>query len=133
MSTRLSLLLRGVALAGALLAAGAGSGCGREVGREATVLTAGGDPAQGRALIRHYGCGTCHTIPGVRGASSLVAPPLTGMASRMYIAGLLPNAPENMIRWIQDPQAVDPGNAMPNMGISQTEARHIAAYLYTLR
>ncbi len=126
-------LLRRVATLMVLIAAGALAGGGYDYGREAMVLTGGGDPVQGRALIRQYGCGTCHTIPGVRGANSLVAPPLTGMASRMYIAGLLPNAPENMIRWIENPQAVDPGNAMPNMGVSPVEARHIAAYLYTLR
>ncbi len=132
MKRRLSLLLRRLAALAALITAGALGGCDRAAARDAALI-AGGDPDRGKALIRHYGCGACHTIPGVRGANSLVAPPLTGMAQRMYIAGLLPNAPENMVRWIQNPQAVDPGNAMPNMGISAAEARHIAAYLYTLR
>jgi cytochrome c2 len=93
----------------------------------------GGDPARGRAMLRKYGCQSCHTIPGVAGASGLVGPPLAGIASRAYIAGVLTNTPENMERWIQDPRAVDSLTAMPNAGVTETDARHITAYLYTLR
>lgn len=93
----------------------------------------GGDADRGRELIRSYGCGTCHTIPGVTGASGLVGPPLGGIASRAYIGGVLPNAPDNMLRWLQNPRAVDPLTAMPNVGLTPSDARHIAAYLYTLR
>jgi cytochrome c2 len=93
----------------------------------------GGDAERGRELIRSYGCGTCHSIPGVTGASGLVGPPLGGIASRSYIGGVLPNAPDNMLRWLHDPRAVDPLTAMPNVGVTASDARHIAAYLYTLR
>jgi cytochrome c len=93
----------------------------------------GGDAARGRELIRSYGCGTCHSIPGVTGAGGLVGPPLGGIASRSYIGGVLPNAPDNMLRWLQNPRAVDPLTAMPNVGVTTSDARHIAAYLYTLR
>ena len=93
----------------------------------------GGDAERGRELIRSYGCGTCHSVPGVTGAGGLVGPPLGGIASRAYIAGVLPNAPDNMLRWLQDPRAVDSLTAMPNVGLSPSDARHIAAYLYTLR
>jgi cytochrome c len=62
-----------------------------------------------------------------------VGPPLTTFARRAYIAGQLPNQPENLIRWIQDPQAVEPGTAMPNLRVSPVVARDMAAYLYTLR
>jgi cytochrome c1 len=55
------------------------------------------------------------------------------MARRVYVAGLLRNTPDNMVRWISDPQSVVPGNAMPNMGITAAQARDITAYLYTLR
>jgi len=55
------------------------------------------------------------------------------MASRAYVGGVLPNAPDNMIRWIRDPKSVDPLTAMPNVGVTESDARHIAAYLYTLR
>lgn len=100
--------------------------------REAAAIT-GGDPARGPALMRKYGCQSCHTIPGVTGADGLVGPPLAGIASRSYIGGVLPNAPDNMLRWIEDPKAVDSLTAMPNTGVTPSDARHIAAYLYTLR
>lgn len=100
--------------------------------REAAALT-GGDPSRGPDLLRKYGCQTCHTIPGVVGANGLVGPPLAGIASRSYIAGVLPNAPDNMLRWIRDPKGVDAKTAMPNTGVTPSDARHIAAYLYTLR
>jgi cytochrome c2 len=99
---------------------------------EAAAMT-GGDPARGPDLMRKYGCQSCHTIPGVIGADGLVGPPLAGIASRSYIGGVLPNAPDNMLRWIQDPKKVDSLTAMPNVGVTPSDARHIAAYLYTLR
>jgi cytochrome c len=95
--------------------------------------TFAGNPERGRALLRSYGCETCHTIPGVVGADATVGPPLAGIARRSYIAGVLPNAPDNMIRWIEDPRAVDSLTAMPNVGVTPSDARHIAAYLYTLK
>lgn len=93
----------------------------------------GGDPGRGRRLIRANGCGSCHTIPGIPNAEGLVGPPLLKFGSRSYIAGRLPNNPENLRRWIEDPQAVEPGNAMPDLGISALDARDIAAYLLSLR
>lgn len=100
---------------------------------EAIARMVGGNPDRGPALIRSYGCGTCHTVAGVTGANGLVGPPLTGIAQRAYIAGVLPNAPENMVRWIENPKAVDSLTAMPVLGVSPADARDIAAYLYTLR
>lgn len=87
----------------------------------------------GIALIEQNGCGTCHMIPGVKGADGLVGPPLAMIGRRIYIAGVRRNTPENMIAWLQDPQAVVPGNVMPNMGLSRRDAIDIAAYLNTLR
>jgi cytochrome c len=110
----------------------AGCTAGEEA-REAALLTSGGDPVKGRALIRAYGCGSCHTIPGIRGANSLVGPPLIGIPYRTYIAGVITNEPDNLARWIQNPQAIDSLTAMPNLGVSPAQARDIAAYLYTLR
>src|SRR5438093_1229200 len=66
-------------------------------------------------------------------ASGRVSPSLAGVASRAVIAGRLANTPDNLIRWIRDPQGVSPGTVMPNMGVGETDARDIAAYLYTLR
>ena len=88
------------------------------------------DIANGRRLIASYGCGSCHTIPGVPGANALVAPPLKCFYQRTYIAGKLANNKENLVRWIQNPQQIDPGNAMPDMGVSEDEANDVADYLY---
>jgi len=93
----------------------------------------GGDAQRGPRLIVAYGCAACHTVPGVSSATGNVGPPLTRFGSRTYIAGMLRNSPSNLVRWIRDPQGVIPGNAMPNTGVTETEARDIAAYLYTLR
>jgi cytochrome c1 len=93
----------------------------------------GGDPERGKTAISRRGCPTCHTIPGVAGAHGLVGSPLAGVASRVYIGGVLPNTPANLVRWIENPPAVDPQTAMPNLGIGEREARDIAAYLYTLQ
>ncbi len=86
--------------------------------------------ANGRRLIASYGCGSCHTVPGVAGANSTAAPPLKCFYLRTYIAGRLANTKENLVQWIQHPQQIDPGNAMPDMGVSEKEASDIADYLY---
>ncbi|MFC4019130.1 c-type cytochrome [Micromonospora sp. GCM10011542] len=91
-----------------------------------------GRPDRGAGLIAQYGCGSCHTIPGINRADGLVGPPLTRFGARSYIAGQLPNNADNLRRWIADPQAVEPGTAMPNLGVSAIDAQDIAAYLYTL-
>jgi cytochrome c len=123
------------ALAGpwALLFACALSGCvGGQTARGYDVRT-GGNPHKGAQLISQYGCGSCHTIPGIRSANGLVGPPLMMFGRRTYIAGELPNTPENLVHWIQSPQSVESGTAMPTLGVTQQQARDIAAYLYTLR
>lgn len=93
----------------------------------------GGDPAHGAALIRDYGCGSCHQIPGIAGADGLVGPPLSNIGVRVYLAGMLRNTPDNLTFWLRHPQQVVPGNVMPDMGMTASDARDIAAYLYTLR
>lgn len=122
---RVRLLLLG---AGLLLS---GPSCAREQPGLAVRMT-GGDPADAPALIRHYGCGSCHVIPGLRSADGQVGPPLTDFAHRAYIAGTVPNTPEQLIAWIRVPQAIEPGTVMPNMGVTPEDARDIAAYLYTV-
>jgi cytochrome c2 len=123
-------LVAACVLACACLAA---AGCQRvELERKAEAMT-GGSPQRGKAAINKYGCGSCHTIPGVRGANALVGSNLDQVASRMYIAGVLPNTPDNMIRWLQHPRAVDPLTAMPDLGVTDADARDIAGYLYTLK
>ncbi|HEV2854990.1 MAG TPA: c-type cytochrome [Thermoanaerobaculia bacterium] len=107
-------------------------GCQGDVEQTAAAMT-GGSPVRGREVIRRYGCESCHSIPGVVGARGQVGPPLDNIASRSYLAGRLPNSPDNMIRWIRDPQSVEPGTLMPQMGVTEQDGKDIAAYLYTLR
>jgi cytochrome c len=117
-----------------LLAAAMLSGCrDSRYHDEAIQNMVGGNPERGPALIRSYGCGTCHTVEGVIGANGLVGPPLSGMSQRAFIAGVIPNAPANMVRWIENPKSVDSLTAMPVLGVTPSDARDIAAYLYTLR
>jgi cytochrome c len=115
-----------------LISLSALSSCDKDAERAAEEMT-GGTPAKGRAAIGRYGCSTCHTIPGVSGATGMVGPPLGQVASRTYLAGRLQNTPHNMIRWIQNPQGVDDKTAMPNLGVTDADARDIASYLYTLK
>jgi cytochrome c len=91
-----------------------------------------GNPARGAQLIANYGCATCHTVPGVRGADGLVGPPLDHFGNRSYIGGQLANTGPNLQRWILDPQEFAPGTAMPDLDVTPADARDIAAYLFTL-
>lgn len=92
-----------------------------------------GDPDRGRIALQQYACVTCHVIPGVVGAAHPVGPSLDGIASRKYLAGRLPNTRETMIDWLRAPQRHAPGSAMPDLGVSERDARDIAAFLETRR
>jgi len=105
--------------------------CGRDAPKGSIVP--GGDAERGRVAVTRYGCGSCHSIPGIRDARGLVGPPLAGMAGRVYIAGVIPNDPANLVRWVMNPPSVDPLTAMPYLGVSERDARDIAEYLYRLR
>ena len=128
---RLTALVRGhaeLAIAVVVLLALWVVGCGPP----SPEMVSGGDPKQGAILLSAHGCGSCHTIPGVSGASGTIGPPLTRYARRAFIAGKLPNQPDNLTRWIRDPQSIEPGTAMPNLPVNAAEAGDMAAYLYTL-
>lgn len=98
--------------------------------KRAEALT-GGNSERGQAAFLKYGCGGCHAVRGQPQASGLVGPPLDGIGARAIIAGRLENKPENLRRWIMDPQAVSPGTAMPRLGVTPEDSRDIAAFLYT--
>lgn len=102
-------------------------------GTRASSITVGGGARASRAPdeIARYGCGSCHTINGISGANAAVGPNLGGLAQRRYIAGRLPNTPANLVAWIRNPQRIDPGNVMPDLGVTPRDARDIAAYLYS--
>ena len=91
-----------------------------------------GNPEAGRRAVTQYLCATCHRMGGVAGAYNDVGPPLDGIAKRRFIGGVLPNTPENMVRWLRNPPAIDPQTAMPALGLSEQDARDITAFLYTL-
>jgi mono/diheme cytochrome c family protein len=91
------------------------------------------DAARGRKAIEQYACVTCHAIPGVVGPNFPVGPPLAGVGSRTMLGGVLPNSPENLARWLRAPQSFAPLTAMPNLGLSERDARDIAAFLATLK
>lgn len=100
---------------------------------EAAASLAGGDTKAGEALFRDRGCGACHAIRGVERADGSVGPPLDGVASRALIAGRHANEPATLAAFVQHPQAVEPGTGMPDVGLTDQEARDVTAYLYTLR
>ncbi len=97
------------------------------------LVACGGQPDPGKAAMEKYGCGSCHEIPGVTGARGLVGPPLDHWGQRGIIAGHLANTPDNLASWIENPPAYSPGTAMPNLGVSDAEARQMARYLEALR
>lgn len=114
-----------------LVAAATLAACNDENTRfvETPPVLVGADPDRGAQALRLYGCVTCHVAPGIVGADQRVGPTLVGFTERRYVAGALPNTPENAIRWIVAPQEIEPGSAMPDMGVDPQTARDIVAYL----
>ena len=117
--------------AGFVVAALALAACG-EAEPPAHLAIPGADPARGRALIGAFGCGSCHFVEGVAGANGLVAPRLENFANRTLIAGTFPNVPRFLVPWLINPPALKARTGMPDLGVSDMQARDIASYLYTL-
>ena len=93
-----------------------------------------GDARRGQRLMAHYQCTACHAIPGVPGpAGEMVGPPLDAFGLRSYIAGHIPNDDAALQAWLRSPPSLVPGTAMPDLGVSEADARDMAAYLRTLR
>ena len=108
------------------------AGCGpEEVPTELRIV--GGDADAGRAVIAAFECGVCHHVPGVIGAHGVVGPPLSAFGRRQFIAGVVPNTPAILVKWVQDAPSLAPETAMPSLPLSERQARDVAAYLYTLR
>lgn len=132
MTGRVGASVRGLLVFAAATVVALPAACNRGSRGQARYVAAG-NAERGPAAIRRYGCGSCHVVPGIREANGQVGPALDHYALRTYVAGMLPNTSENLVHWIAKPQEVQPGNAMPNLGVTDREARDIAAYLYTLR
>ena len=93
-----------------------------------------GNAERGKELVRQYGCNVCHVTPGVEGSQGMLAPSLAGVASRPAISrGMVPNTPENLVRFIQAPSSMNPASAMPPLNVTPLDAQDLAAYLATLR
>jgi cytochrome c1 len=88
-----------------------------------------GDAGRGKKILGQYACQSCHRIPGVTGSDVAVGRPLDGLARRHVMAGKLAPTQDNLVRWIRNPQAIDPQTAMPDMGVSERDALDISAYL----
>lgn len=107
------------------------SACGEDIASNQRTDVQDGDADRGREAFVTYGCTGCHTASGIRGPDIRIGPSLHDFGEQSYIAGTLPNEPESLIAWIQNPQAIEPGTAMPNLGVSDEDARDMAAYLYS--
>jgi cytochrome c len=116
----------------ALLMAIGGATLGCDASLAPGRIVPGGDPARGVIALRAHGCGGCHVIPGVAEARGAVGPSLAGLVTRTHIAGRLTNTPLNVVAWIRSPRSVDPGTLMPDLGVTEGQARDIAAYLYSV-
>lgn len=116
-----------------LLIASLIAGCEGGRSEYGEVVVQGGDASRAVAVIEDIGCGACHVIPGIDGARGTVGPPLTAWANRSFIAGRVPNKPENLIAWVMDAPSIEPQTAMPDLDLTEQQARDVAAYLYTLR
>ena len=92
-----------------------------------------GNPGRGQRLLAQYQCAACHRIPGVEGPQQPVGPALATLGRAAYIAGHLPNTPEVLARFVQNPPLMKPGTAMPVLGVTAADARDMAAYLHRLR
>lgn len=125
-ATRASWLRRLAAWLGVLVLVG----CATPATRSQQVSE--GSPQLGAELIEDYGCVSCHNVPGINTTPAWVGPPLDHWGQRSYIAGSLNNNMENLMRWIIDPQGVEEGTAMPDLGVSEQDARNIAAFLLSM-
>jgi mono/diheme cytochrome c family protein len=127
---RMCSLKRAVAALWATSALLAQSGCAERSAEPLRIAAA--DAAIGRQLIAERGCGACHLVPGITAANGVVGPPLEAWSLHTYIAGKYPNRPEILVAWLLEPHALAPATAMPDLGLTEIEARNIAAYLYSL-
>jgi len=89
--------------------------------------------SEGQRVFEKTACVNCHTISGTL-AKGRFGPDLTHLMSRETIgSGALPNTPQNMRQWIQDPNFIKPGSKMPAMGLNESELTAVTEYMETLR
>jgi cytochrome c oxidase subunit 2 len=100
--------------------------------QKAAIPTPSGAAAQGEQIFTTGACVGCHTIDGTD-AQGTLGPNLTHFASRGIFAGFLTNTPENVSSWLADPQALKPGNDMPNLKLTHDQINALVAFLENLK
>jgi cytochrome c oxidase subunit 2 len=96
-------------------------------------MTATDAVLRGRAVFETEECLDCHSVKGIAGNGQF-GPDLTHLMSRDTIAsGVARNTPENLRRWVKDPNSIKPGATMPAMQLSDGQLDDVIAYLETLR
>jgi cytochrome c oxidase subunit II len=86
-----------------------------------------------RATFLSLSCVNCHTVSGTSAAGTF-GPDLSHLMSRDTLgSGVIPNTHENLRAWVKDPQAIKPGNLMPNMQLNSRELDEVVAYLSALK
>lgn len=92
-----------------------------------------GEAARGEQVFMTGACISCHTIDGTA-AQGIIGPNLTHFGSRRTIAaGVMENTPDNLARWLADPQAVKPLNKMPNLNLNPDDINALVQYLSSLK
>ncbi len=94
------------------------------------MVIADGDLQRGRLMVLEFGCSGCHIVASVRQARGRVGPNLENIREQIYLAGILPNQPDNMVQWLMNPREISPQTAMPDLHVSEQDARDIGAFLY---
>jgi cytochrome c oxidase subunit 2 len=101
--------------------------------QKAAIATPSGLAAQGEVLFTTGACIGCHTIDGTN-AKGTLGPNLTHFASRgTFAGGVMDNTPDNLARWLADPQAVKPGNDMPDLKLTPDQINALVAFLESLK
>jgi cytochrome c oxidase subunit 2 len=91
-----------------------------------------GAAAEGKTVYTRSACVGCHAIKGV--SAGVLGPDLTHFGGRaLFGAGLWPTSPEHVVAWLKDPPALKPGSKMPNLKLTDAEAKALAAYLLSLK
>jgi len=106
-----------------------------EAGFSAWLIRQAASPAgtpDGARVFQQQKCGDCHTV-SLADTRALIGPPLAHIGDRRLLGGEIPNTPENLARWIVEPQSIKPGNRMPNPRLSQPDVRLLSAYLESLQ
>ena len=88
-----------------------------------------GDAARGKQVFLNGPCVSCHTIEGTVAQGKVAPRPLTHFATYEKIAQVIPNNPDNLTKWLHNPQDVKPGTQMPNLGLKSQDIADLVAFL----